>query len=236
MKKLLIIPVFVVCVAAYGQQPIQYDQDVIKYFNEGVSYYESENYKDANRSFRKALSTNAVLPGSLSYYFAETLYHLGQYQNSKNFVVKYLGMTGYVGDFYVEATNLSDLLDAEFIKIKNCKRCNVFGYRLVACDQCDASGLEIAECHRCKGLGNSLCPKCTGEGVIITLDAFGQNLYEECDKCNGEGHVICELCEGTKIITRTCVICLGSRVKASSTVCNHQDDQTAELFEKKKLR
>ena len=235
MKRLMAIPFFILCYTAFGQQFVQYDADVAKHYKEGISQYDAENYKEANRSFRRALATNKVLPTNLSYYFAETLYHLGQYQNSKNFVEKYLGLTGYSGDFYNEASNLSELLIIRFTEIMECHRCNRFGYRLLACDQCEASGYEIAECHQCMGLGNSLCPKCTGGGVNITVDAFGQKLYEECDKCNGIGYIPCELCEGTKIVTRTCLVCFGTKLKASSTICDHKDEQ-GELFEKKKMR
>ena len=232
MKHLLVIPVFFIVFFALGQQ-IQYDPDVEKYYKEAVSFYQEANYQEANRSFRKALSTNKVLPTDLSYYFAETLYHLGQYQNSKNFVEKYLGLTGYSGDFYEQATNLKELLETQFNAITDCHRCNRFGYRLQPCDQCGAAGFEIGECHECKGLGNSLCPKCTGKGVNITVDAFGQRLYEECDICKGVGHTPCKLCNGTKIVSRTCMVCLGTKVRASTTICDHSDEQELPLEKKK---
>lgn len=226
MKRLLAILIVIVAFSsAYGQQSIQYDPDVLKYYKEGIRLYDAENYKEANRSFRKALATNQVLPTNLSYYFAETLYHLGQYQNSKNFIEKYIGLAGYGGDFYNEATALNELLDSRFTEITECYRCNKFGYRLQACDQCEASGYEIAECHQCKGLGNSICPKCTGRGVNIKVDSFGQKLYEECDLCNGAGHTPCELCKGEKIVTRTCLVCFGTKVKSTSIICDHTDHQ-----------
>ena len=235
MRKIWAIPLIFICVHSWAQQTVQYDPEVLKFYKEGISYFESENYAEANRSFRKTLAINKVLPSDLSYYFAETLYHLGQYQNSKNFIEKYLTLTGYNGDFYNEANNLEDLLNEEFNKILNCPRCNDFGYRLIPCDHCGASGLEISTCYQCKGLGNSLCPKCTGRGVVIYVDSFGQKHYQECDICEGVGYVTCELCGGTKLITRTCSVCFGEKVKASSVICNHTDDQE-ELFEKKKLR
>ena len=216
--------------SAYGQQ--NYDPEVIKYFNEGVNYYHSGEYHEANISFRNALATNKVLPTNLSYYFAETLYHIRQYQNSKNFVDKYLSLAGYGGDFYEEAAHLHELIEGEFLEIKECKRCNVFGYRYIPCEQCDSSGIEVLECPKCKGKGNTLCPKCTGRGVVITRTVLDQDHYETCDKCEGDGVIVCERCLGDKEITRVCFSCLGTKLKASNILCNHEAEQN-ELFEKK---
>jgi len=216
--------------SAYGQQ--KYDAEVIKYYDEGVNYYHNGEYHEANISFRNALATNKVLPTNLSYYFAETLYLIRQYQNSKNFVDKYLSLAGYGGDFYEEAAHLHELIEGEFLKIKECQRCNAFGYRLVPCERCDATGIEVLECPECNGKGNTLCPKCTGTGVVITKDALGQDHYETCDKCGGDGIIVCERCLGAKEITRVCVVCLGTKWRASNILCNHEAVQT-EFFEKK---
>ena len=235
MNKLLVVSLLLIYTTSFGQQTMVYDPDVTRYYEGGVASFEDGQYVEANKSFRRALSTNKVLPTNLSYYFAETLYHLGQFQNSKNFVDKYLNLTGYGGDFNEEATNLQELLVLEFDAIKNCSFCNNFGYRLNPCDQCEASGIELAACHQCNGLGNTICPKCMGKGVVITVDSFNQSHYEECDRCSGEGHVYCELCGGDKVVTRICLICFGTKVKASTVICNHEDHQETELIQKKKI-
>ncbi|MCZ6522194.1 MAG: molecular chaperone DnaJ [Bacteroidetes bacterium] len=234
MNKLLVFSLLLIYAAALGQS-VQYDPDVTKHYNAGVESFENGQFDEANKSFRRALSTNKVLPTNLSYYFAETLYHLGQHQNSKNFVDKYLSLAGYGGDFYEEASFLLELLETEFDAIKNCDLCNVFGYRLNPCDQCEASGIELTSCHQCNGVGNTICPKCMGKGVLITVDAFNQSHYEECDKCSGDGHIVCELCAGNKVITRICVVCLGTKLKSSTIICNHEDHQESEFFQKKKI-
>lgn len=213
---------------------MQYDQEVTKFYDEGKAYFNKGDFHAANVAFRNALATNRVIPTNLSYYFAETLYRIRQFQNSRNFVEKYINLAGYGGDFYEEAIHLRKLIDSEFQKIKDCKLCNDFGYRLITCERCEGTGIEVAVCPQCKGTGYTLCPKCNGKGVLITLDAFNQNHYETCDKCGGEGVIVCELCEGDKEITRTCSLCLGTGVRASNVICNHEDDQE-ELFQKKKV-
>ena len=230
-----------ISITAKSQQ-IQYDQEVSKYYNEGIAYFNDGDYHAANAAFRNALATNMVLPTNLSYYFAETLYYIRQFQNSRNFVEKYINLAGYGGDFYEEAIHLRELIDGEFQKIKDCQRCNSFGYRLISCERCETTGVEVTECPECKGTGNTLCPKCTGKGVLITLDAFNQNHYETCDKCQGEGVIVCELCEGHKEITRTCSLCFGTGIRTSNAICNHEDedededeDEQKELFQKKRV-
>jgi hypothetical protein len=199
--------------------------EVDQYYNEGVSLFKDANYKAANIAFRSALATNEVLPTNLSYYFAETLFHIRQFQNSKNFVDRYIKIAGQGGDFYEEALFLQTQIEAEFLAIKECYRCNDFGYRLIPCIRCNATGIETLECPQCRGTGYTICSLCTGRGVIITVDSFGQNKYETCPKCGGEGVTICDLCHGDKVITRTCTLCLGTKQRPTSIICNHQDEQ-----------
>ncbi len=227
--------VFLVCAllttSAFGQMNVK---EVTRLYNEGVQHFNNGEYQSANGSFRKALATNQVLPVNLSYYFAETLYYIKQYTNSRNFVERYIKIAGQGGDFYDEAVHLKSRIDEEFVNIKKCNYCNNFGYRLEPCNHCDSTGIETTECPQCKGTGNTLCPKCTGKGVVITVDAFNQNHYETCDKCAGEGVIVCERCIGEQIISRVCTYCLGTKMRPTTIICNHEEEQT-ELFRKKKI-
>ncbi len=207
---------------AYAQLDVS---DVERYYNEGVDLFDAGNYKAANIAFRKALATNDVLPTNLSYYFAETLFHIKQFQNSKNFVVRYIKVAGQGGDFYDEATFLKTQIEREFREIKECNYCNNFGYRLIDCVRCNSSGIETLECPQCRGTGHTICTQCTGRGVVITVDKFGQNLYETCSKCSGVGITICDRCHNYKIISRTCSLCLGTKLRPTSIICTHEDVQ-----------
>ena len=122
---------------AYSQtqlpEKIIYDQEIIDLMNKAKAEMKAEDYTAANKTFRKALATCKILPTDLSYLFAETLYVVHQYQNSLNFVEKYLGLAGQGGNYYDKAIELKGLLNAEFEKIKNCDYCNLSGYRYTTC-------------------------------------------------------------------------------------------------------
>src|SRR5688572_6075621 len=60
---------------------------------------EDGNYQRANLIFRKMLTLKTVLPTEMSYLFAETLYKVGQFENSKNFLEKYLSITDRGSDY-----------------------------------------------------------------------------------------------------------------------------------------
>ena len=199
------------------------DFEVQKRTEEAHELMKSGHFELAYNSFRKILSSGKVLPTNLTYYFAETLYHIGQYQNSQNFIDKYLKITGKGGDYFNEATALSKLLDDEFIRISSCKLCDASGYRLVPCTYCNGTKSVIETCNVCNGTGFVTCKKCDGEGVLIVIDVFGEKKYQTCDKCHGKGYHICETCLGTKLIELTCPVCLGSGFEKSEIICDHQD-------------
>lgn len=206
-------------------QKIRYDQDVIDLMNKAKAEMKAEDYTAANKTFRKALATRKILPTNLSYLFAETLYIIHQYQNSLNFVDKYIDLAGQGGDYYDKAIELKGLLQAEFDKIKNCEYCNLSGYRYVLCDNCKGIGQTTETCYNCKGSGATVCPKCMGEGVYITFNSFSGKQYQACEICEGKGYSTCHICEGDKILSGTCSVCLGTKQKVSSTLCNHIEEE-----------
>ncbi len=217
---------------AYSQtdlpEQIIYDQEIIDLMNKAKAEMKAENYDAANKTFRKALATRKILPTDLSYLFAETLYVVHQYQNSLNFVDKYLGLAGQGGNYYEKAMELKGLLNAEFEKIKNCDYCNLSGYRYTTCYNCHGESSITETCYNCKGSGKTVCPKCLGEGVYITFNSFSGRQYVECDVCIGKGYITCTVCLGERILSGTCSVCLGTGKIASSQICNHEEDQIIE--------
>jgi DnaJ-class molecular chaperone len=180
-------------------------------------------YEFAYNAFRKILNSGKVLPTNLSYYFSNTLYHLGQFKNSQNFVDKYLKITGKGGDYYQEANELSKLLAKEFDEINTCSYCDISGYRLTLCSNCNGRKSVIESCHICNSTGIHSCKKCEGEGVIIVTDVFDEKKYQTCDKCLGEGFHTCETCLGTTSLRLNCPVCLGSGFERSKNLCDHED-------------
>ena len=47
---------------------------------------ERSDYQTANSIFRNLIDSGQPLPEEMPYYFSETLFHLGQFDNSQNFV------------------------------------------------------------------------------------------------------------------------------------------------------
>lgn len=199
------------------------DYQVLKRTEAAKKMMDEGRYDAAYTSFRDILSLGKVLPTNLSYYFAETLYHIGQYQNSQNFVDKYMKITGKGGDYFNEATELSKLLNYEFNQISSCKLCDVSGYRLVPCTHCNGVKSITESCNLCNAAGLDTCKKCEGEGVLIIVDVFDEKKYQTCDKCNGIGYHTCKTCHGNKSIQLNCPVCLGSGFEKSEGICDHLD-------------
>lgn len=217
-----------VCTHTFVQaQPVA-RETVANYLNDAKSLMSQERYEEANIIFRKMLALNTTLPEDVSYLFSETLYFLGQYKNSQNFLTKYLTLTGRTGNYYEEATALQDRLEEEMLAVVNCHFCNGLGMRLVPCTTCQEKGTLDKTCPECRGLGNTRCQKCLGEGVVIYLDQFGSRKYQTCDNCDGQGYHSCNVCEGAKLIQSPCPTCLGSKTMQSGSVCTHEPIPTEE--------
>jgi len=181
------------------------------------------DYEGANRAFREVLSTKQLLPSNLSYWFAETLFMIGQFHNSRSLVEKYLELAGRKGDYYAEAQDLIKLLDTKMTEIIYCQLCDMSGYRYLTCTNCDGIGEIYGQCHFCKGLGEHTCRRCYGEGVLITREDFGLSKYQTCPLCEGTGVEICILCHGAKTLEGDCPVCYGTGVESSKEICDHEE-------------
>jgi tetratricopeptide (TPR) repeat protein len=203
-------------------EPFIYDPAVLELIATAKKQMSAGDYEQANKTFRKALATNKTLPTEMSYLFAETLFVINQYQNSKNFVDKYLDLAGQGGDYYEKAVQLESMLEERFREIRECDYCNLSGYRYVECDNCGGTGKSVEICYNCKGNGVTTCPKCMGKGVLITYNSLGGRQYESCDLCDSKGYVTCPVCHGEKTLSGVCTVCLGTGKKVSSQICDHK--------------
>ncbi|MDN4164108.1 hypothetical protein QWY31_01280 [Cytophagales bacterium LB-30] len=188
---------------------------------EAKTQMEAGDYAAANLTFRKMLALKAILPDDVSYLFAETLFYIGQYQNSQNLLKRYMELTGIQGNYYQQSKELEALLQEKLVSNKTCDLCNAFGYRLAPCTECEGSGSEISPCNFCRGKGVNHCLSCDGEGVTIKYSALGEKTYNTCTKCEGKGFHACTLCKGAKEIETYCSTCFGDGMKSTTIVCNH---------------
>ena len=183
------------------------------------------DYEAANKTFRKILGMKTVLPHDLSYLFAETLYMVGQYENSDNFLNRYVEITGKGGNYTTQAEQLRELLNNKLEEIKNCNFCDIRGYRLKTCSQCNGAKFFPSQCHHCEGKGALKCHVCLGEGVLIEKTDFETEEYKTCHNCNGKGVEGCPVCKGAKVLEQKCSLCLGSGLESSKTICDHKEHE-----------
>lgn len=195
-------------------------------FNVAQAQMQKNDYEAANKTFRQILSLKTKIPADVSYLFAETLYMIGQYKNSRNFVEKYIELTGRGGEYYTKAVELQDLLDEKMSVNKTCVLCDVNGYVKQTCEQCNGKGTEIRACNTCKGRGHVMCQLCAGEGVRITRNAFGERNYESCTRCASKGYHDCPVCDGEKLVEAYCTECSGLGSLSTNKICTHPQTES----------
>ena len=180
-----------------------------------------QNYVAANKSFRQMLALNIPLPTDMCFFFAGTLFHLGQYENSLQFVEKYRSLAGPGGEFYHESGELKEQLEGKMTIIRECLHCDSHGYVLEACAFCEGKGNFEQNCSRCFGRKKVHCASCSGEGIQIEDDLFGQKKYQTCKNCNGSGIRNCTFCQGEGKMVSKCEECRGQGQLPTSQLCRH---------------
>ncbi|SEI90590.1 hypothetical protein SAMN05192553_101787 [Cyclobacterium xiamenense] len=190
----------------------------------------NEKYTEANGHFRELIASNLPIPPEMPFHFAETLYQLGQYHNSENFVRKYLDLNGFKGEHYSEARDLLQKLESPLAAIKACNLCDAKGYRYATCATCDGEGHTDQACSLCRGRGIIGCSRCAGDGMVTKKNVFNIVEYFECERCKGQGRLTCTQCEGSLLEHGDCPTCSGNGTIGSETVCDHLHTEEAATF------
>jgi tetratricopeptide (TPR) repeat protein len=185
---------------------------------------EQKDYKTANGLFRNLIDSGFPLPQEMPYLFAETLFELGQYDNSSNFLNKYLEISGFTGDHYEGAKELKKKLETPLNAIQICQLCDRRGYRYQTCFTCEGAKQIEQDCNYCKAKGVVGCSKCAGSGMITRVNIFKIPEYYECERCSGKGRLTCPVCDASKIEISTCKTCAGSGRLTSEHLCQHQEE------------
>jgi DnaJ-class molecular chaperone len=183
---------------------------------------ERSDYQTANSIFRNLIDSGLPLPEEMPYYFSETLFQLGQYDNSQNFVNKYLELTGFTGQNYESATRLKEKLKAPLAQILACERCDRRGYRYENCTACLGKKQTEQACSYCKAKGVVGCSRCGASGMIKKVNVFNLVDFYECERCAGKGRLACPTCNGSGKEVSACKTCEGSGKTASTTLCTHE--------------
>lgn len=220
----IILPALLAFILNFPAQAQDYEKErqVEQYMKEARSLMKRGQYEEANSVFRKILALKTVIPTNMCYLFAETLFMIGQYENSKNFLDKYDKLAGKAGDFSEQSVHLRSLLDDKLSVIKTCNLCDYRGYVYQQCNTCKGAGSFIQKCHYCKGKGLVQCNVCKGEGVAISKNKMGGNEYRSCTKCDSKGYANCHICDGSKEYEDYCRSCLGTAKLPGKTICKHE--------------
>jgi DnaJ-class molecular chaperone len=183
---------------------------------------ERNDYETANSIFRNLIDSGLPLPDEMPYFFSETLYELGQYDNSSNFLNKYLELTGFNGENYEGAKQLQEKLKGPLSAIQACALCDRRGYQYETCFTCDGSRQIEQTCDYCKAKGIVGCSRCAASGMIRKVNVFNIVEYFECERCNGKGRMTCPECDGSRHQVSDCKTCSGSGKITSDDLCDHQ--------------
>jgi len=186
---------------------------------------ERNDFQTANSIFRNLIDSGLPLPDDMPYYFAETLFQLGQFDNSNNFVSKYLELTGFTGQHYEGAIALKEKLKAPLAQIEACSYCDTRGYRYRPCFVCEGKKQSEQACSYCKAKGVVGCSRCGATGMIKKINVFNLVEFFECEKCSGKGRLTCPECSGGGKEISECKTCNGSGHLSSDQLCNHQATQ-----------
>lgn len=184
---------------------------------------ERSDYQTANSIFRNLIDSGLPLPEEMPYYFSETLFHLGQFDNSQNFVNKYLELTGFNGQNYDYAVRLKEKLKEPLAQILACKLCDRRGYRYAPCPVCNGNKQVEQACAYCKANGVVGCSRCGASGMLKKVNIFNIVEFFECERCAGKGRLSCPTCGGNGKEVSACRTCEGSGKTASADLCNHAE-------------
>lgn len=152
---------------------------LMRLMDQGVDSMTVGNYTAAAQLFKKVIKGTKVIPTDLCFYFGKNSYYLGQYQQSIDWLNKYIEIKGTKGRFYEETKNLLNLANKGFLEVRAANREE-------AQNIISSSNYEID----CGPTGKVICPVCRGEGVIIERGAFG-NTYRNCPYSDEHGYLTC---------------------------------------------
>jgi tetratricopeptide (TPR) repeat protein len=154
-------------------------QRILHELDSGVLYMDEGKYLLADEKFRYVLANVKSVPSDLTYYFGKNSFYLERYQQSIDWLNKYIQLKGTNGQYSREALEWKQKAEVEFLKQKSQNAKKV--------QEVLSTDYNID----CGPTGKVTCPACKGDHVIIKRGAFGQE-YKTCPYCNEHGILTCE--------------------------------------------
>jgi tetratricopeptide (TPR) repeat protein len=164
----------------YVNDQEQYKKSLLlREYDSALLLMDEQKYVQADEKFRYVLGNIKSVPSDLTYHFGTNSYHLGKYQQSIDWLNKYIQLKGTNGQFYTQAVDWKNKAEAEFLKQKTQNSQKV--------EDVLSTDYDID----CGPSGKVTCPVCKGDHVVIKKGAFG-NEYRTCGYCNEHGVLTCE--------------------------------------------
>lgn len=190
-KFILILVISCINITAYAQTEEQKIQqllrdreqaqvsEIMRVMDQGVALMNNEQYKAAETKFKYVLEASKVVPTDLCFYFGKNSFYLGKYQQSIDWLNKYLELRGTTGQFSEECTDYLERSNKAFLAERQDERKEAKNIL--------TSNYEID----CGPSGKVVCPVCEGKGVIITKGAFNDT-YKSCPYSDEHGNLTCD--------------------------------------------
>lgn len=147
--------------------------------DEGEERMNAGEYEAANTIFRDVLNKARVVPTDLTYFFGKNSFYMGKYQQSIDWLTKYIELKGTQGQYYEDCL---DVLE----KAKD-------GFRQQRADEAEKTREILTSDYEidCGPSGKVVCPICKGRTVIIKRGPLGTT-YQECPYSDSRGYLTCE--------------------------------------------
>ena len=162
-----------------AQRQAQYKAALDRMIETGAEYMDAGDYEAADKIFRDVLRQAEVVPTEMTFYFGKNSFYLEKFEQSTDWLNKYIQLKGTQGRFFAEA---SDLLNKSNSAIRLMRQQETAETEAIL-----AANYDID----CGPTGKVVCPVCQGRTVIISKTAFGEN-YRECPYSDEHGFLTCE--------------------------------------------
>lgn len=148
-------------------------------YDSAVHLLEEARYAEADVKFKFVLANLRSIPSDLTFHFGKNSFHLAKYQQSIDWLNKYIQLKGTNGQFSAEASELKRKAEQEFLKEKTQESAKV--------EQVFSKSYDLD----CGPTGKVVCPACRGDHVIIKKGMFS-NEYRTCPYCDEHGLLTCD--------------------------------------------
>ncbi len=152
--------------------------DLMRLIDEANALMDDGQYAEADQKYRFILENLKSVPSDLTFFFGKNSFHINKYQQSADWLNKYIQLKGTTGQYHDEAVQYLKKAEAEIVKEKNA--------------QIEKAGQVLSRNYDidCGPAGKVSCPVCKGDHVIIKKGAFGDE-YKTCPYCNDHGMLTC---------------------------------------------